>query len=123
MTPPISALRAYSCGILGPPSDGCTEELSGPPTPMATRGWRDRRFRRSNVSSEEPCAGASCHCKVVAPGRPRRAAVVASLLDLEDAKRVLAWDDDPRCPGKPDIGDAVLSLQARHVILLNLDAA
>src|SRR6266487_5187752 len=60
---------------------------------------------------------------VVEAGRPRRAAVVASLLDLEDAQRVLAWVDDPRCPGKPDVGDAVLSLQARHVILLNLDAA
>src|SRR6266508_3273932 len=47
----------------------------------------------------------------------------ALLLHLEDAERVLARVDDPRRPGKPDVGDAVLGLQARQVVVLHLDAA
>jgi hypothetical protein len=31
--------------------------------------------------------------------------------------------DDERCPGEPDVGDAVLGLQTRHVVLLDGDAA
>src|SRR5512132_857115 len=61
---------------------------------------------------------------VVWPGRPsslEEAAVAASLLDLEDAQRVLAWVGEPRRPGEPDVGDAVLGLQAAQVAVLLWD--
>ena len=56
------------------------------------------------------------------PARSRRR-VPRLLLELEDAEGVVAQVDDPGRPGKADVGDAVLGLQPRQVVVLNLDAA
>src|SRR3954468_9345940 len=58
---------------------------------------------------------------------PASQAVLADLpwlsLELDDAKGVLAWVDDPGRPGQLEIGDSVIGLQPRKVIVLDFDPA
>src|SRR3954451_11818733 len=44
-------------------------------------------------------------------------------LELDDPKGVLAWVDDPGRPGELEIGDSVIGLQPRKVIVLEFDPA
>src|SRR6266581_8353226 len=67
--------------------------------------------------------GTAAGCSGAAESLVRAPPWPPSLLDLEDAQRVLPRVDDERCPGEPDVGDAVLGLQTRHVVVLDLDTA
>jgi hypothetical protein len=54
----------------------------------------------------------------------RQAPLITSLfLDLEDAESVRSWVDDPGSPGEADVGDAVLGLEPRGVVVCSVAAS
>src|SRR4029450_9339021 len=55
--------------------------------------------------------------------RGRRPGAGPLALELQAGAGVLAWADDPGNPGEPEVGDAVLGLEAGQVVVLNLDPA
>jgi hypothetical protein len=70
-----------------------------------------------------PSAASTAARATPSPSLASKARWLSLLLDLEDAQRVFARVDDERCPGEPDVGDAILGLQTGQVVLLDLDAA